>query len=228
MTHFILVPDMNPGRSSLHEELPPALPPVRTLKRHAQVSEVLPIGKKLRPVPGLGSIPLPENHPARNPARIDTQSPGREGNNIILPIPRKMTKDNRQVLPIPRVISHQIRGPHQPQKIRPEEVNRRMQPSTYSPAVYASNNPTVVFLYYLYWNIRLIYSQVWYNALMVAHNELRESPETRIPYGQAANFHIHANRHRLSEERETNAELKHLKSKLRGLQHMLQTRLNEV
>ena len=103
-----------------------------------------------------------------------------------------------------------------------------MQPSTYSPAVYASNNPMVVFLYYLYWNIRLIYSQVWYNALMAAHNELRESPETPIPYGQAANFHIRANRCRLAEERETNAELKHLKSKLRGLQHMLQTWLNEV
>ena len=72
----------------------------------------------------------------------------------------------------------------------------------------------------------LTYSQVWHNALMAAHNELRGSQDTRIPYGQAVKFHNDANKRRLSQGRVITSELKSLKSKLRDLQHMLRTRLN--
>ena len=63
---------------------------------------------------------------------------------------------------------------------------------------------------------------------MAAHKQLHESPDTRIPYGQAVKFHVNANERRLSQERVMTSELKSLKSKLRDLQHVLQTRLNEV
>ena len=60
---------------------------------------------------------------------------------------------------------------------------------------------------------------------MAAHNEVLES---QISYGQAVEFHIDSHKWRLSQERVMTSELKSLESKLRDLQHVLETRLNEV
>ena len=60
---------------------------------------------------------------------------------------------------------------------------------------------------------------------MAAHNEVLES---QIPYGQAVEFHIDSYEWRLSQEQVMTLELKSLESKLRDLQHVLETRLNEV
>jgi hypothetical protein len=187
-------------------EISPTLPAVHTLKRQVPLPpDVLPIAKKLCRVPVLGVTLLPENQPTGNPDGTNIDSTGPETQDIILPPPRKITKDARHVLPMPKKINQP------PQKMSPPQVNLPVRPSTYSPAVYASTDP-----------------KVWYNALLAVHHQLRESPETRIPYGQAANFHIRASKLKLVEEREITSDLKHLKSKLRDFRHMLQTRLNSV
>ena len=180
--------------------------------------------------------PLPDNHSTGKLAGTHTERSVWEPNDTLLPMPHKMARNECEILPIPRKITHRIPlkvqgdngilqlnlGPDQPQKMTPQQVTLPLHPSSYSPAIYDSTNPVVESSYI---NYRLIYSQVWYNALMAAHNELYES---QIPYGQAVKFHINTNECRLSQERMMTSELKSLKSKLRDLQHVLQTHLNEV
>lgn len=179
---------------------------------------------------------MKDNHPICNPAGIDTKSSGREQHHTFLPIPQKMARSDREILPMPRRVIHQIPlqgqgddllplslGPDQPQTMSPP-----LQPSCYSPAVYDYTNPVVESFYLDYTGILGSFTQVWYKALMAAHDELCNSTDPRITYGWSAEFHIDASRRKLSQERVITSELNSMKSKLRDLQHMLRTQLNEI
>ncbi len=63
---------------------------------------------------------------------------------------------------------------------------------------------------------------------MAAHKELRESPETRIPYGQAAKFNIKATRKKLEEEIQIRQEMEQIKSSMLQVTTMMETWLNDV
>ena len=63
---------------------------------------------------------------------------------------------------------------------------------------------------------------------MAAHKELRESPETRIPYGQAAKFNIKVTRQKLEEEIQIRQEMEQIKSSVSQVTAMMETWLNDV
>jgi len=63
---------------------------------------------------------------------------------------------------------------------------------------------------------------------MAAHKELRESPETRIPYGQAAKFNIKMTRKKLEEEIQIRQEMEQIKSSMLQVTTMMETWLNDV
>jgi hypothetical protein len=195
-------PSLGYPRGSNLEGVGAAVLPLPTKLRPASVGvELLPVAKKMRSVAELGMKSSKVNPLPRNPDGSSTASLGSGRQDIILPIPQKTATE---VLLMPRKISHP------PPQITPANVNLPVRPTMYNPADYDSTNP-----------------KVWHNALLAAHCQLRESPETRIPYGQAANFHIRASEVKLAEEEEITSDLGHLKSKLTDLRHMLQTRLND-
>jgi hypothetical protein len=160
LTIFILGPNIHLGRTVSHQtlvsnELPLGFPLVHMSKRQAPVSpKILPMGKKLRPTPGVSSR---HNHPTRNPAEIDIESSGRQTKDTPFPIPRQMAMNDREILPMPRKVIHRVppqgRGDNaisrpnlglvQPQKMTPQRVTLPLYPSSYSPAVYDSTNPEV-------------------------------------------------------------------------------------
>ena len=63
---------------------------------------------------------------------------------------------------------------------------------------------------------------------MAAHKELRESPETRIPYGQAAKFNIKMTQKKLEEEVQIRQEMEQIKSSVVQVTAMMETWLNDV
>jgi hypothetical protein len=60
---------------------------------------------------------------------------------------------------------------------------------------------------------------------MEAHKKLRESPGTRVPYGQAAIFYINATRTELEEQQQIRAELEKAKSQLTALTLSMQSKI---
>jgi len=63
---------------------------------------------------------------------------------------------------------------------------------------------------------------------MAAHKDLRESRDTRIPYGQAANFNINATRKKLEAELELSQELEQVRSSSWQVTTILETLLNDT
>lgn len=63
---------------------------------------------------------------------------------------------------------------------------------------------------------------------MSAHRDLRETPETRMPYGQAAKFHIKAIRRNIENEALFREELYKVKDNLSALTTTLECSLEDV
>ena len=210
-----LTPAENPHGSNIESGVPEVLPVARKLCPLPVTSNpslgyprgsnlegvgaaVLPLPKKLRPAPvGIEILHVAK---MRSVAELRVKA------STVNPLPRNPDGSSTatEVLPIPRKINRP------PPQVTPANVNLSGRPTIYNPADYDPTNP-----------------KVWHNALLEAHYQLRESPETRIPYGQAANFHIRASEVKLAEEEEITSDLGHLKSKLTDLRRMLQTRLND-